>query len=621
MSISFNMNKLILWMKDDSIRTLSFEPNKVNVITGNSKTGKTAIMEIIDYCLCSSDSTISIENIGENVLWYGINFEINEKNFTIARGEYTKSSKLSKKYYFSQTGEIPPIPSSSISEDELKQNLEKEFSIDKNFTFNTGGSQLKLGSKISFRYLLIFNTISSDIIDHSKIFFDKLDKDRYRQAFGNVFDLGIGIVDIQNFILSIEIKKVNEDLKKLKKQKENITSDFNDYDANLDAIIKIAKENKVISIAITDRNECISKLKNLFESGDLSSVYTVDNEDLEKLKIEKQLIELKIIKLKRFQKNHNQYKELLENDAESIKPIIYLNKNFSNCIKNEEYKIFLDLLEKEFKTIKKEIKNKPKFELNVENKLDELQKSLLDISDNIDKLPAFNDDLKDDYQRLISLGEIKADFKRLLNNDNDLIVLNNEIQTKENELEKLKDKTVDLDNIKTTKISVLNEYIQLYLDEVKEALDEYSDYKSDFDYKNKTLKLRKSLESVTTNITSSSDNLFLHLCLFLGMHHLIIKDEIKHILPFLMIDQPSKPYYNNNKDIVNNEDLKKYDSSKVKNIFKLFDSFFENILKESKKFQIILFEHVEPNAWEGCKHIHLVEQFDGVENALIKIEN
>lgn len=105
------------------------------------------------------------------------------------------------------------------------------------------------------------------------------------------------------------------------------------------------------------------------------------------------------------------------------------------------------------------------------------------------------------------------------------------------------------------------------------------------------------------------------------MHHLIIKDEIKHILPFLMIDQPSKPYYNNNKDIVNNEDFKKYDSSKVKNIFKLFDSFFENILKESKNFQIILFEHVEPNAWEGCKHIHLVEQFDGVENALIKIEN
>lgn len=107
----FYINKLLLWLKDGSLRTLKFENDKVNVITGNSKTGKTAILEIIDYCLCGSNETVVIsrEHIGENVAWYGIHFFINDKTYTIARGEISEKGKFSNDYYFSQTGEIPEV--------------------------------------------------------------------------------------------------------------------------------------------------------------------------------------------------------------------------------------------------------------------------------------------------------------------------------------------------------------------------------------------------------------------------------------------------------------------------------------------------------------------------------
>lgn len=37
----------------------------VNIITGRSKTGKSALVEIIDYCLCSRRSTIPKGKITE----------------------------------------------------------------------------------------------------------------------------------------------------------------------------------------------------------------------------------------------------------------------------------------------------------------------------------------------------------------------------------------------------------------------------------------------------------------------------------------------------------------------------------------------------------------------------
>ena len=83
--MKFSFDTLSIWLKSGKIRTLSFLPNKINIVTGDSNTGKTAILDIIDYCLFASRHKISDSMINENVEWYGIRFFINEKYYTIAR--------------------------------------------------------------------------------------------------------------------------------------------------------------------------------------------------------------------------------------------------------------------------------------------------------------------------------------------------------------------------------------------------------------------------------------------------------------------------------------------------------------------------------------------------------
>jgi hypothetical protein len=51
--MNFQIEKIILWPKKTGLppRVLRFELSKVNVISGDSRTGKSAIIPIIDYCL------------------------------------------------------------------------------------------------------------------------------------------------------------------------------------------------------------------------------------------------------------------------------------------------------------------------------------------------------------------------------------------------------------------------------------------------------------------------------------------------------------------------------------------------------------------------------------------
>ena len=63
--MKFTIDSVILWPKKSGFtyRKVDFTPDKVNIITGASRTGKSAIIPIIDYCLGSSKCTIPVDTI------------------------------------------------------------------------------------------------------------------------------------------------------------------------------------------------------------------------------------------------------------------------------------------------------------------------------------------------------------------------------------------------------------------------------------------------------------------------------------------------------------------------------------------------------------------------------
>lgn len=82
--MNFSILKLIIWSKkvDKAPRVLEFKPRAINYITGSSRSGKSAIIEIIDYCLGSKGCSIpKIGPIRKYSSWYGLLFStVEEKN-------------------------------------------------------------------------------------------------------------------------------------------------------------------------------------------------------------------------------------------------------------------------------------------------------------------------------------------------------------------------------------------------------------------------------------------------------------------------------------------------------------------------------------------------------------
>lgn len=85
--MKFEIKKIILWPRNKKYkyREINFFLNKINVITGASRTGKSAIIPIIDYCLGSSKCTIPVDTIRDACEWFGLLIDLENTQLLVCR--------------------------------------------------------------------------------------------------------------------------------------------------------------------------------------------------------------------------------------------------------------------------------------------------------------------------------------------------------------------------------------------------------------------------------------------------------------------------------------------------------------------------------------------------------
>ncbi|WP_230374651.1 hypothetical protein [Citrobacter koseri] len=153
----FQIRKLILWPKtNQQPRVVKFEPGKVNIISGASKTGKSAVIPIIDYCLCSDKCAIPVGVIRESCSWFGILIDTAEGPKLLARKEPGNQQGTSEMYIEEGDGIIIPslAPQKNSTMTHVKGILDRLAGLSDLAFEPTGHDNFR--SRPSFRDLMAF---------------------------------------------------------------------------------------------------------------------------------------------------------------------------------------------------------------------------------------------------------------------------------------------------------------------------------------------------------------------------------------------------------------------------------------------------------------------------------
>lgn len=83
--MSIQIIEIVLYSHDGRTRTVALSPCEVNIITGASKTGKSALIDIVDYCLGSGSCRVPDGIIRRSVSWFGLRLQVGDGEAFVAR--------------------------------------------------------------------------------------------------------------------------------------------------------------------------------------------------------------------------------------------------------------------------------------------------------------------------------------------------------------------------------------------------------------------------------------------------------------------------------------------------------------------------------------------------------
>ncbi|WP_131537882.1 DUF3732 domain-containing protein [Pedobacter nototheniae] len=191
----WNISHLAFYSKNDLCRTIEFNINDVTIITGASNTGKSAVISAIDYCLGSSTCNIPAF-VSARVTHIATRWSDGTTAFVVAR-ELSKTGKASGNMYFEygSEAELPELASGlngSGNIDEVKGLMENLFGFKE---VNQTDNEFNI-NKISIRQITPYMYLDKNIIISDKVLMYGLDDANASKRIIDSLPYFLGAIDL-----------------------------------------------------------------------------------------------------------------------------------------------------------------------------------------------------------------------------------------------------------------------------------------------------------------------------------------------------------------------------------------------------------------------------------------
>lgn len=201
------IRELVLYGYNGKVRHLPFALGQVNIITGRSKSGKSVVGDIIDYCLGGYSCNIADGVVRDNVAWYGLLLQFEHERVFVARKNPDKGQQTTGVCYI-DIGEKIEAPdncdfSSNTNVSGIEESLTRRIGISENLnTPPEGQSRLPLAANI--RHALYYCFQGQDEIAAKNFLFHHQSDDFITQTIKDTIPYFLGAISEEALALENE---------------------------------------------------------------------------------------------------------------------------------------------------------------------------------------------------------------------------------------------------------------------------------------------------------------------------------------------------------------------------------------------------------------------------------
>lgn len=212
----FQIRSIVLWPRNPAFgpRRLRFDLGKVNVISGQSRTGKSAVIPIIDYCLGSSTCSIPVNTIRKHCEWFGVIVATDQGDKLLARRE-PGALRNTDDMFLMEAASITDIPQridKNTTADAVKRLLNDLAGL-ANLDFTGGDEAAGFDGRPSFRDLAAFTFQPQNIVANPDVLFFKTNTYKHREKLRKIFPYVLGAVTPALMAKQFELTRVRQELR------------------------------------------------------------------------------------------------------------------------------------------------------------------------------------------------------------------------------------------------------------------------------------------------------------------------------------------------------------------------------------------------------------------------
>jgi hypothetical protein len=212
---------IVLFNRDGRVRRVSFRSGSVNIITGASQTGKTAILDIIDYCTGRATCTISAGVLRQYVTWYGLRFRAGDTECFVGRPVPPEGTQSIQDVYL-DVGSPVAIPGftdlhANTNTEGLNKYLSRLLGIRENETEPSGHST-KEPLEATFRQAKFFCLQPQNIIANRDVLFYRQDETFVAEAIKDVLPYFLGAVSDDRLNVVSRVKALRRRVSQLERR-------------------------------------------------------------------------------------------------------------------------------------------------------------------------------------------------------------------------------------------------------------------------------------------------------------------------------------------------------------------------------------------------------------------